>query len=88
VPYPLVDAAFATMVVLLSAEKAGVGALFFHLQGRERAVLDGLGVPERFGTIGALALGFADPDAHRSAGRAPRVPRASRIHFDRIEDTP
>lgn len=83
VSYPAVDAAFAAMIVLLGAEDAGLGALFFHLQGRERAVLDGLGVPHRFDAIGAVALGERDGErASTSPSRIARRASGDRIHFE------
>ncbi len=36
VPYWLVDTSFATMAILLSAVDAGLGALFFGLNGSPR----------------------------------------------------
>ena len=86
VPYPEIDAAFATMVVLLGAEAARLGALFFHLQNRERAVLDGLGVPGRYRTIGAVALGW--PAAATVARARSRRSPAARIHRDHHREEP
>ena len=57
VPYWLVDAAFCSMLVLLAAEDADLGALFFQLHGDATDVLRGLGVPDGRATIGALAIG-------------------------------
>jgi nitroreductase len=60
VPYWHIDAGFATMLVLLTAVDAGLGALFFgifpeHLD----AFRDAFGVPETETPIGAVALGYA-----------------------------
>jgi nitroreductase len=83
VSYPAVDAAFATMIVLLGAEAAGLGALFFQLQGRERAVLRGLDIPDRFDAIGAIAIGERDGNADAaSPARIARRGAAERIHFE------
>ncbi len=70
-PYWLVDASFATMLVLLAAADAGLAALFFRLHGEEAAVLEALGVPAGRRTIGGLALGYA-------AGENPRTSPARR----------
>lgn len=80
VPYWTVDASFTTMLVLLACEAEGLGALFFHLRGRQRAVLDALLVPDRFETIGAIALGKRSGEAERD----PRAPRGSkqRVHAE------
>lgn len=58
VPYWQVDTAFATMLLLLAAQDAGLGALFFGVfRGAER-LLANLSVPEGHDLIGAVALGY------------------------------
>jgi nitroreductase len=57
VPYWVVDASFAAMLVLLAAADAGLGALFFQLHAPSEKVLAGLGLPATRVTIGALAIG-------------------------------
>jgi nitroreductase len=57
VPYWVVDASFAAMLVLLAAADAGLGALFFQLHAPSETVLAGLGLPATMVTIGALAIG-------------------------------
>jgi nitroreductase len=73
VPYWLVDAAFATMLMLLAATDAGLGALFFRIRRGEAELLSALGVPEGIRPIGALALGHpgSDPHPQRRPGRRP-----------------
>jgi nitroreductase len=89
VPFAPVDAGFATMIVLLAAEERGLGALFFHLQGRERALLDGLGVPPRFDAIGAVAIGHrGEETTSRSPHRIPRRTDAECIHYEQYEERP
>jgi len=84
VPFWLVDAAFATMSMLLAATDAGLGALFFGLGGGESELLTHLGVPAGYEPIGAIALGW--PAEHDS--RSPSLARGLRarsevIHFGR-----
>jgi nitroreductase len=62
VPYWLVDTAFATMLILLTAADAGLGALFFGIDRGEQDLLDWLGVPAGYRPIGAVALGWPAPD--------------------------
>jgi nitroreductase len=62
VPYWLVDTAFASMAILLTASDAGLGALFFGLFRGERELLEALGVPDGYQPIGAIALGWPAPD--------------------------
>jgi nitroreductase len=75
VPYWLVDAAFATMTLLLGAADRGLGAAFLgNFRGEERLHYE-FGVPERLRWIGAVLLGeAAEPDPPtRSAERARRT---------------
>jgi nitroreductase len=74
VPYWEVDAAFATMALLLAATNEGVGALFFAISLSQPQLLAALGVPADAIPIGALALGLAAPDDRPS----PSVKRGRR----------
>ncbi len=82
-PYWLVDSSFAAMLVLLAAEDAGLGALFFQLHGDRATLLAGLGLPPGRVTIGAIAIGYpeASPAAPRRRARAPR-PGHQLVHLD------
>lgn len=84
VPYWEVDCAFATMLLLLAAVDAGLGALFFAIPRGEREVLAGLGVPEGHRPIGAVALGHpaADDRPSSSVGRG-RRPLEEVVHRGR-----
>jgi nitroreductase len=70
VPYWLVDTSFATMVLLLSAVDAGLGAAFFGLRGRDDALLTALAVPAGLRPLGAVALGWPDGQDRPSASVA------------------
>lgn len=80
-PYWMVDAAFATMLVLLAATARGLGALFFQLHAAEEDLLEGLAIPPGRSLIGALALGWpaAEQRIGSPARRARRAP-ADVIH--------
>ena len=83
VPYWSIDAAFCAMTLLLALSDVGLGALFFHLQGREHALLRAFNVPDKTIAIGAIALGAAD---HAPPVRLPHVdPRGARerVHRER-----
>lgn len=81
VPFWLVDTAFATMLILLSAVDAGLGALFFGLQGGGHRVLADLDVPSGYEPIGAVALGWPDGEDHPSPSLARgHRPAADVIH--------
>ena len=82
VPYWTIDASMAVMIMLLAAEDAGLGALFFGVFRGERALRHELGIPDGLELLGAIALGhpLADSDGAatgrgRSAGRSRRPAR-------------
>jgi nitroreductase len=75
VPYWTIDTAMAVNSLLLAAEDAGLGALFFGIFSGERDVRRDLAIPDRLELLGAIALGYrADPSG--VADRA--TPTASR----------
>jgi nitroreductase len=80
VPYWLVDTSFATMLMLLSATDAGLGALFFGLHHREAELLAALGVPDGYEAIGAVALGWPAPDRRSPSLRRGHRPADQVIH--------
>ncbi|MGH9067765.1 MAG: nitroreductase family protein [Acidimicrobiales bacterium] len=65
VPFWLVDTSFATMLVLLGAVEEGLGACFFGLFRGQEEALTALGVPAGHRPIGAVALGWPDPERDR-----------------------
>jgi nitroreductase len=74
VAYWTVDCAFATMLLLLGAEDAGLGALFFRLHRPPGELRRHFGVPGEWDPIGAVALGWpAEPSAPLTAGPPPRL---------------
>jgi nitroreductase len=84
VPYWLVDTSFATMAILLSAVDAGLGALFFGLNGRHDQLVTALGIPGQYRPIGAVALGWPDGEDRPSPSLARgHRPKESVIHRGR-----
>lgn len=85
VPYWLTDAAMATQQLLLLAEEAGLGALFFGIFRNEAQLLRHLGVPVGVVSIGAVALGYrSTEDTPSGSPRSrERMQPASVIHHDR-----
>ena len=72
VPYWDTDVAMAAMVMLLGAEDAGLGALFFGVPvERHDAVREAFGIPEGRRLVGVVALGH---EAERVSG-SPRTRR-------------
>lgn len=79
VPYWDVDCAFATMILLLGAVDAGLGALFFGIFGGLPELRAAFGIPEDFSPIGAVALGYPAPDE-----RSPSLARGRRPFEDTV----
>jgi nitroreductase len=78
-PYWTIDSAMAVMTLLLAAEDAGLGALFFGVFKGERQLRQRLRIPAGLDLLGAIALGHRcdEPGAEprsRSSGRARRRP--------------
>lgn len=78
-PYWTIDSAMSVMTLLLAAEDAGLGALFFGVFKGERRLRQRLRIPSGLDLLGAIALGHrcdepaAEP-AGRSSGRTRRRP--------------
>ena len=82
VPYWTVDASMSVMTLLLAAEDAGLGALFFGVFGAEAAVRAEFSLPDDLQLLGAIALGHPRPEGDgpgRSAARR-RRPASEIIH--------
>jgi nitroreductase len=83
-PYWEIDAAFATMAILLAATNAGLGAAFFAIARGEAELLAALAVPPGRQTIGAIALGWPAPEQPASPSTA--RPRRDLIHWGQWGD--
>jgi len=84
VPYWFGDAAFSTMLLLLGAQDAGLGAAFLGNFRQETEVLSVLGVPPGWRLFGTVLLGKPDggDTRSRSLDRRPG-PGAGRLHRGR-----
>ena len=76
VPYWQIDTAFATMLLLLAIEDAGLGALFFGVFRNGEKLLAELDVPGGYDLIGAVAIGYRREDDD-GPGRSAERPRRS-----------
>ncbi len=83
VPYWTIDASMAVMTLLLAAEDAGLGALFFGVFHNAAELRAELGIPDGLELLGAIALGHPAArtsagenagESGRSSGRARRTP--------------
>ena len=79
VPYWEIDTGFASLLILLTAVDAGLGALFFGISDAA-AFRAAFGVPDAYRPIGAIALGYAAPDRPSGSLRRGRRPQADVIH--------
>jgi nitroreductase len=85
-PYWYIDAAFASMLVLLAAVDESLGALFFGLfPPRISAFREAFGIPEEWDPIGVIALGHPSPSdpVASSARNRPRRPLDDIVHRGR-----
>jgi nitroreductase len=73
VPYWDVDAGFASLMMLLTAVDAGLGALFFGIFELDR-FRSAFGVPAAYTPVGAVAVGYPladEPSPSLARGRRP-----------------
>ncbi len=73
VPYWTIDTSMAVMTLLLAAQDAGLGALFFGVFRGERELRHELGIPGGLELLGAIALGYPtveSDDAASGPGRS------------------
>jgi len=82
VPYWDIDTGFATLLMLLTAVDAGLGALFFGIFVPD-AFRAAFGVPDTYTPIGALAIGWPRPDEPSPSLRRGRRPPHDVIHRGR-----
>ncbi len=78
VPYWFVDGGAAVQTLLLAAEEAGLGALFFGLFDNEPKVRETFGVPPTWRALGSVALG------HRAADRPSQSQLRRRRRIDEV----
>jgi len=86
VPYWDLDAAMSVMLMLLTAEDEGLGAIFTGIFANEREMLDSLGVPANRRPIGLLGLGHVHSDGPGNPGSAKVIPKrkpSDVIHWGR-----
>ena len=77
-----IDAAMASMLMLLAAVEEGLGGWFFGITSGERALLDRFGVPAHLRPIGILGFGYRAQDERPggSSTSRPRRPLEDQIH--------
>jgi nitroreductase len=86
VPYWHMDTAMASLLMLLTAVDAGLGACFFGVPGsRTKAFREAFGVPADFMPVGAITLGHRTDDlgSPGSSARRSRKPVEEVVHRGR-----
>jgi nitroreductase len=81
-PYWDIDTGFASLLMLLTAVDAGLGACFFGMPvERIDAYREAFGVPPQFTPIGAISIGYSDEPARDLRSR--RKPEDETVHRGR-----
>lgn len=77
-----IDAAMASMLMLLAAVEEGLGGWFFGITHGERELLERFGVPEHLRPIGIMGFGYRAEDERASGSGATRSrrPLADQVH--------
>jgi nitroreductase len=88
-PYWDIDTGMASLLMLLTAVDAGLGALFFgifpdHLAPFRHA----FDVPDAYSPIGAIALGYRAPDEPSPSLKRGRRPQSDVVHRGRFRAAP
>jgi nitroreductase len=86
VPYWHIDAGFASLLMLLGAVDAGLGACFFGIPPQTMATYrEAFGVPEEYRAIGAITVGYPAPDRRSPSLRRGRRGVDEVVHRGRWE---
>jgi nitroreductase len=83
VPFWHMDAAMASLLILLTAVDEGLGACFFGIPpAHEAATREAFGIPDEFDPVGAITLGHRPPDEAPSGSPTSRkrAPLADLVH--------
>jgi nitroreductase len=84
VPYWHIDAGFASLLMLLGAVDAGLGACFFGIPPDFLATFRGtFGVPNEYTPIGAITVGYPAPDRRSPSLKRGRRQVAEVVHRGR-----
>jgi nitroreductase len=84
VPYWHIDTGFASLLMLLTAVDAGLGACFFGVPPEYLdAVREAFGVPEEYRAIGAISVGYRAPDRRSPSLRRGRRSVSEVVHRGR-----
>ncbi|GAB3154965.1 hypothetical protein GCM10027290_50380 [Micromonospora sonneratiae] len=84
VPYWYVDTGFASLLMLLTAVDAGLGACFFGIPPqRVEPYREAFGVPGEFTPIGAITVGYRAPDNRSPSLRRGRRPVEQVVRWGR-----
>lgn len=80
-PYWTIDTAMAVMTLLLAADDAGLGTLFFAVFKGVTELRQQIGAPESMQLLGAIALGYPLDEDDRRRGRSASRPRRNALDW-------
>ena len=78
--YSLIDASFASLMILLTARNEGLGACFVGAY-QDEEVGRILGLPEHVRSVGIIPIGWPD----EGPTKAERIPPAQVVHWERFD---
>lgn len=88
VPYWYIDTGFASLLMLLGAVDAGLGACFFGIPPEHLTPFRAsFGVPDRYTPIGAVTVGYPAADRRSPSLRRGRRPVAEVVRYGRWDGT-
>ena len=82
VPYWYIDTGFASLLMLLTAVDAGLAAVFIGSPNPDD-VRKAFGIPDEYMPIGAILVGYGEPDAPSPSLKRGRKPVAEVVHRNR-----
>lgn len=83
-PYWFIDTAFASMLVLLTAVDAGLGAYYFSIGPTSKSIpifKKAFGIPDEYYPIGAIAIGYPGESKPSPSLKRGKRPKSEVMHF-------
>lgn len=81
-PWWLIDAAFASLLIMLAATDQGLGTCFVGAFDREQ-VREALGIPREYEPLALMPLGYPEKDKLSPSLKRGRKPLPEVVHYER-----